>query len=248
MEIGILLVGGRLRPVDLRVDQDMREEEVVVAHMLVIIARVFAVFRLELAVVAGGEAPAGHVGVHEVGGASHQPEIMVGAELEVAPPLREILARTRHQERGRDGLAGLGRRKKADVAVRFGELQIVLFHDRAQRPAKGWMRRDVLDAFAVQKDNRLVRPEGLSVLLARPCAHDRPRPSCLCRFFDIQEVPNGRLPCQHRRPISIPPMAAIALLGFSGVTCSLYATEPFPGRTCPLLDEPASRSLPSLRT
>ena len=150
----LFLLGRRLRPVDLRVDQHVGEEEVVLADVLVVARGILAEARAAAREAVRHQMPARDELVHEVGPAAHEAEVVIRAQLEVLALLHEVFARVGHQERRRHGLAARRRRVGHHVAVRRIHLHVVLLGDGADRLLEERLRGDVGDATAAEEDGR----------------------------------------------------------------------------------------------
>ena len=163
---GILLLGGGLGAVDLRIDEHVGEKEVSLAYVLVVAGGVLAEAGSRAGEPAGHEMPTRDELVHEVGGPAHEAEVVVRAQLEVLALLHQLLARVRDQERGGHGLPGGGRRVRHHLAVGRIELHVVLLRDGADRLLEDGLGGDVDEAAALQVDVRRAFLQGLHVFLA----------------------------------------------------------------------------------
>ena len=146
------------------IDQHVRQEQVLLAHVLVVARGVLAVAGARAREPIGPQVPARHELVHEVGRAAHEAEVVVRAQLEVLPLLDQLLARVRDEERRRDRLPARGRRIGHHVAIRRIELHVVLLGDRADGLLEDGLGGDVGDPPAVEVHDGRALPQRLDVL------------------------------------------------------------------------------------
>ena len=165
VRVGIRLLRRRLRPIDLRVDQRMSEEEILVPHESEISPDVIGIVAEETSV----DEPRGQHRAHEVRRSTHDSEGRLRPGLMHEAALEQVGCASRHQERV--AVDPVGVRANHGLSEPRIVLQVVELRDRSDRRNDRRMLSHVRDPFPAEPRLGRAISEPLHVLVACPNRH-----------------------------------------------------------------------------
>ena len=140
------------RAIHLGVDQGMRETEIVVAHILVVMHDIVPKARIILGKVVRADRKAHEIDIQEIGRASHHAAGGVGPGLDHGPPSDQILDAARNNERRSFALAGVRGKIGQSVTRRRVMLHVIQVGQCVRAIGQCWMAHDIIDLFTVEPD------------------------------------------------------------------------------------------------
>ncbi|ODU87195.1 MAG: hypothetical protein ABT00_08390 [Bordetella sp. SCN 68-11] len=173
VEVGLGLLVRGLGPVVLRCDERVRQEQVVVAHVLDVAHEVVLVPRAGLAEIVPAVEERGQHGVHEIGRAAQQPESLFGHGFEGRPPDPQVLLGLGHEKGRGAGLPAGIRGRGQNLGVLRIRLQVVQPGDLPGGTAEGRMPRHILDALPLDPDLPRMRLQMVQVFRSAAHTHRR---------------------------------------------------------------------------